>query len=115
MKILICGDRNWNDFKKVEEKLNEFNCAEDIIITGGCRGADKIAEYLGKKKGFKVEVYPADWLKYGKGAGPIRNKQMLDLGPDRVIAFHSNIDESRGTKNCITQAAKKEIPVEVIA
>lgn len=114
-KILICGDRNWADFKKVEDKLNQFNPLEDIIITGGCRGADKIAEYLGKKKGFKVEVFPADWNKYGLGAGPVRNKQMLDQNPSIVIAFHSDIDNSKGTKNCITQAAKKEIPVEVIA
>ncbi|KKN01348.1 hypothetical protein LCGC14_1128740 [marine sediment metagenome] len=53
---------------------------------------------------------------YGKAAGPIRNKQMLDEGqPHLVLAFHDNIEESTGTKDMVKQAAKRGIETLVIS
>ena len=60
-----------------------------------------------------VKIFPADWVKYKKSAGPIRNKQMIDyiikLDKKLVVAFVS--ENSRGTKNTITLAGKEGIPV----
>jgi hypothetical protein len=57
--------------------------------------------------------FPADWGTFGKRAGPIRNKQMLEEGkPDLVIAFWDG--NSPGTKNMIDQAQAKGISVKVI-
>jgi hypothetical protein len=114
MKILICGDRNWYDENKICCALLQLNPVDDIIITGGARGADSIAHKIATNLKFKTIVKMADWDKYGLAAGPIRNKQMLDLGPDKVVAFHSNIDSSKGTKDCISRARKMGIPVEMI-
>ena len=45
-----------------------------------------------KELGLNVCVFNAEWKKYGKGAKPIRNQQMIDAGiPTRVIAFHENM------------------------
>jgi hypothetical protein len=61
----------------------------------------------------QIKPYPADWDKYGKAAGPIRNKQMLDEGnPEKVIAFR--FKNSRGTQNMINQAEKAGIKTIVI-
>ncbi len=61
-----------------------------------------------------VEKYPAKWNLYGKGAGHIRNKEMIDKGkPDKVVAFHSDISKSKGTRNMINQAKKLGIPTEI--
>jgi hypothetical protein len=114
MKILICGDRNWDDYNKIKTKFTEFNSCNDVIIVGGATGADSIAEDIAIIEGFEVIVKPADWIKYGRAAGPIRNKAMLDLKPDKVIAFHSDIENSKGTKNCVDQAKERGIQVEVI-
>lgn len=60
-------------------------------------------------------IYFAEWNKYGKSAGPIRNKKMIDEGnPDIVIAYHDDIENSKGTKNMITQAKDKGIKVQII-
>jgi hypothetical protein len=61
----------------------------------------------------QYKEYPADWDRYGKGAGPIRNKQMLDENPDieMVIAFHTNLTNSKGTKNMIDRAKRRNIKV----
>lgn len=126
MRILVCGDRNYTDWAAFEEELREWlieephcwiNCAkpsEITIIEGGARGVDTLAKEFAIKYGMAVKEYPADWDKYGKAAGPIRNKQMLDEGkPDLVIAF-LNSQHSRGTKNMIEQATKAGIEVKVI-
>lgn len=83
-----------------------------VIIHGGCKGADMMADYIAKKLGFEVERFDAKWEEYGKAAGPIRNKQMLEEGkPDLVLAFHEAIHTSKGTHDMIRQAVKAGLPV----
>lgn len=118
MKILICGDRNWEDRYAILYKINELveKHGNDLtIIAGGARGADKIAAGWCKILGIPlIEVY-ADWKKYGRSAGPIRNRIMLDMNPDLVIAFHNDIENSKGTKDCKKEAEKRGIETELIS
>ena len=54
--------------------------------------------------------FPADWNKYGKAAGVLRNQQMLDEGhPDLVVYFHKDIENSKGTKDMIIRAIDANI------
>ena len=110
MRILITGSRNFDNFKLMKYILNFFKEEKDItLIHGDCRGADKIAGYIGKRLGFNIEAHPADWDKYGKKAGPIRNTEMVDSGTDLVLAFP--IGNSYGTKDCIRKAEQRGIPI----
>jgi hypothetical protein len=83
-------------------------------IEGKLHGADKIAGRVAKELGFGLCEVPANWGAFGRKAGPIRNRQMLDLKPDLVIAFHDNLTESRGTADTVREAKRRGIPVEVI-
>jgi hypothetical protein len=79
--------------------------ANVTVITGGCRGADSLAILAAKELGFDYRVYPANWSKYGKSAGPKRNQNMIDIEkPVLVIAFHDDIDNSKGTKDMLKRA-----------
>lgn len=81
------------------------------IVTGDCRGADEMIRSFATGTKRKVSIYRADWLFHGKAAGPIRNQHMLDEGkPDLVLAFHDNIEESKGTKDMVRRALKAGIP-----
>lgn len=117
MRVLVCGDRNFTDRALMEEVLyKQFDTDDTVtLIHGDARGADRLSEEVLKgyfKGGHEVEKYTADWEKYGKAAGPIRNKLMLDEGkPDLVIAFLA--PNSKGTKNMIEQAQKANIPVVI--
>jgi len=111
---LICGDRNWYDENKVCCVLLQLNDKEDTIINGGAQGADSIANKIANNLLFKTIVVSADWKKYGRAAGPIRNRKMLDLKPDKVIAFHSDITKSKGTADCVNETKRRGIDVEVI-
>lgn len=113
MKILACGDRFWNDKEKIRARLSVLPQGTEIIH-GAARGADSIAGMLARALGFSVRAFPADWNKHGKAAGPIRNRLMLDQKPDLVIAFHSNLAESRGTKDTVEEAKRRGITVELI-
>jgi hypothetical protein len=88
MKILVCGGRDFNNRAIADVHLDAFANNETTIIHGAARGADSLADAWAKDNGVTVKAYPADWNKYGKRAGYIRNVQMLNEGkPDLVIAF----------------------------
>jgi len=119
MRVLVCGDRNWTDVDAIHNRL--FLVALDTppskitVIHGAARGADQIAHRVARELGCAVMPFPADWVRYGRAAGPVRNRQMLVEGrPDRVLAFHNNLSESRGTADMVRRARKAGIPVEVI-
>jgi len=113
VRVLICGSRYWKDEKIIEDYILTLEKGS-VIIEGEGRGADRIAKKLGKKHGFEVEGYEADWDIHGDKAGPIRNKRMILEGkPDKVVAFHDNISKSKGTKDMIETASKHGVPYHV--
>ena len=108
-RILICGDRNYQDWIKVQEYLDTIS-RTTIIIHGGARGADSLAGNLATSLKMKVIKFPADWDKYGKAAGVLRNQQMLDEGyPDLVVYFHKDIENSKGTRDMLKRATDSGI------
>ena len=124
MKILVTGDRNWDINPELHKEriryvlkrvvADALNSAQEVtIIHGAARGVDTLAGQVASELGLNVEAYPADWEKYGKAAGPIRNRKMLDLKPDLVLAFHNDLTKSKGTAHCIKEAEKMGFPVIV--
>lgn len=134
MRVLVCGGRDFGEAAD-DATPEEFELAlkqgafihnilwqklgsqfwepsQDVIITGGARGVDTIANHWANKiAGCQTEVYPAKWKQYGKKAGYIRNKQMLEEGkPDVVIAFPGG----KGTAMMVRLAREAGIPVEEI-
>lgn len=114
MKILVCGDRFWSNREVIRERLGRFKGQDILIIHGAARGADTIGGAVGVALGFEVMAIPAEWDKFGKSAGPIRNLKMLDMKPDLVLAFHNNIAISKGTAHTVREAEKRGIKVELI-
>jgi hypothetical protein len=114
MRILVTGSRDWADWNLLNNTLNEYaECENIVIVHGDCpTGADVMAQKWADCQGVRVERYPADWKRYKKSAGPIRNQQMVDLGADVCLAFP--LPQSRGTIHCMEAARKAGIPVRVI-
>ncbi|MFA5602062.1 MAG: hypothetical protein WDA06_15805, partial [Phenylobacterium sp.] len=113
MIILICGDRNWDNYPYIKHFVSTLP-EGSILVEGEARGADLMSAKAFEEIGWsdRIKRYPADWETYKKAAGPIRNSQMLKEGkPDIVVAFHEDIDSSKGTKHMVTIAQKAEVPV----
>lgn len=117
-RVLICGDRNWTNLQMIQEVLSEwvaYGKGVECVIEGEARGADTLGRIAAERMGIKVLPFPANWEKYGRAAGPIRNQQMLDEGrPTVVLAFHNDIANSRGTIDMVRRARKAKIYTDVI-
>lgn len=119
--ILVTGDRNWTDYDMVLEALSKFKDKSVLLIHGDCKGADKLAGKAAKELHFLMDAQPADWTRYGKAAGFIRNTEMVKQAillkeegiPVYVLAFHDNLELSKGTKHCVEQAKKYGLSVEL--
>lgn len=108
MYIIICGDRHWDHEYPIEEFIRTLNRSV-VIVHGNANGADKMAGRIAKKYGHEVIAVPAEWDRYGRGAGPVRNRKMADEHePELVVGYHDNISESKGTRDMILKVANKE-------
>lgn len=113
MKVIVCGDRNWTSIQKIREVFMSLPITQ--VIEGGARGADGMAADVAAEFGVPVKEFKAEWEKYGKAAGPIRNNKMLNEKPDLVIAFHNDLGKSKGTKNMIEQAKREGVKVQIFS
>ena len=112
MKVLVCGDRDWTNRQAIRlwlQVLKEIGYTD--LIEGEARGADRLFREEGEKLGYVIYPYPAEWGKYHRGAGPIRNRQMLDQKPDLVLAFHTDLKNSKGTADTVREARRRGIQV----
>lgn len=120
-KVLVCGGRYYSNSKNIfsilddikaviEQNNNTFNTNTEIkIINGGARGADNISTDWAKQNNVSLDIYLADWDKYKKAAGHIRNKLMFtSSNPDIIIAFNGG----RGTQNMIELAKSNDYILE---
>ncbi len=122
-KLLVTGSRDWTSVSIIRRELEKLYPEYDVLIQGECRGADLIAKAVARQIGYDVKRgYPADWDKYPRAAGPIRNSQMLaEEHPDKdcklidlCLAFHEDLDSSKGTKDMVAKAEKAGIKTLVI-
>lgn len=88
MKVLVCGGRDYKNMARVREILDLLPKENLVIIQGAASGADDLAKLWAVNNNVPFINFPADWKKFGKKAGFLRNQRMLDEGkPDLVIAF----------------------------
>ena len=116
MRVLVCGGRNycdqdyiWNTLTALDVSHGPFTC----LIHGAATGADTEAMIWAQTvKGVKHAPFVAEWVKYGKAAGAMRNQRMLREGkPDLVVAFPGGI----GTANMVRIAKAAGVEVVIIA
>lgn len=121
-KIIIAGGRDFNDYPLLEIEVKKFivemaqgkklNRFRDLtIISGNAIGADRLGEQFATENWIGIENYPADWDKYGKAAGPIRNEEMAKNATHCIVFWDG---KSRGTKNMIENAQKYKLVLKII-
>lgn len=112
-RVIIAGSRGFSDYALLKRTMDTLlsNIKEDItVVCGKARGADTLGEQYAKERGYAVAYFPADWDRYGKAAGFIRNEQMAQ-NADALVAFWDG--KSRGTKSMIELAAKYNLKIRI--
>ena len=115
-RVIIAGCRNFDDYALLKERCNDYLCEKMethnvIIVSGHASGADALGERFAEEHGLQCEIHPADWGKYGRSAGPIRNAEMAEVS-DALIAFWDG--QNPGTRSMIELARKKGLQVSVV-
>jgi hypothetical protein len=113
-RLLFTGSRIWDDAPVIEHALAAILARHPegvLLVHGACpRGADAIAAaYATRSPGCRIEAHPADWRRYGRAAGQLRNIGMIALGADGCVAFLRGA--SPGTTATIQLARVAGIPV----
>jgi len=108
--FVIAGSRDYPANGQVERELDKILQRDDVVITGGARGVDTAATARAREIGCRLVVMTADWAQYGKRAGMIRNRAMLERlvkarflkWETMVVCFWAN--NSPGTRNTMMVA-----------
>lgn len=110
-RVVIAGSRFYDIYDEavlfIDQCMTELTLPF-VILSGGCRGADAIGETYAMERNIPLKRYLPEWRIYGRGAGPKRNRKMIDEC-DAVICFWDG--KSRGTKSLIEYAKEKEKPI----
>lgn len=111
--MLVTGSRYWVDRASIESAMlaqwDENGRGPMLLIHGGAEGADKLAQSVALQLGWEIDAFPADWKRFGRVAGPIRNSVMVVQDPDVCLGFP--LMNSRGTYDCMTKAYWAGVPV----
>jgi hypothetical protein len=102
LKLAIIGSRSFTDYSSFKKRIQYINIGE--IVSGGANGADSLAEQYAKENNIPIKIFKPNWEKFGKSAGYIRNKQIIDYA-DQVVAFWDY--QSKGTKHSIDISRKQ--------
>lgn len=110
-KLAIVGSRSFTDQRLFDKLLDSYSNNVEVVISGGARGADTLAERWAKKHNIPCIVYTADWDTYGKRAGYLRNVKIIKEC-DVCIAFWDG--KSKGTQHSISLCDKLNKRCKVI-
>lgn len=108
MKVIIAGSRKIDSYDCVLGVVANSGFKITEVVSGAAKGVDSIGEEIAYNFGIPVVSFPAEWDKYGKAAGHIRNEQMAKYA-DALIAIWDG--RSPGTKHMITVAKKLGLQV----
>jgi hypothetical protein len=126
IKLQVTGSRTWGggnylnyeDWEKVAVQLSNAQAKfgnDLVVIEGHAIGLDIMVYALCIQMGIAVQAMPANWEKYGKAAGPIRNQQMIDEHrADFAVAFSHDLTKSRGTTDMLKRLKHANIPTRTI-
>lgn len=111
MRTIIAGNRDIFDYDSLLKAISEIDWEITEVVSGGAKGVDAMGERWAEETGKPIKKFPADWIKYGKAAGPIRNREMAKYA-EALVAIWA--EGSKGTTNMINQARLHGLKVHVL-
>lgn len=113
MKLIVAGSRTISPtIEEIDHYLQWHNLAGEArnfeIVSGTAFGVDKGGENWAKWYNRPLHLFPADWERFGRAAGHIRNKQMADFADALLLVWDG---ESRGSANMKVTMAKQDKPI----
>lgn len=115
MRLIIAGSRDFRNKEKILETIDllitQQGLKPSVVLCGCAKGVDTIGAEWAFSKGLKIEYYPANWDKYGKSAGPVRNTHMAKAA-DTLLVIRKR--SSKGSANMVDVALDNGLEVHDI-
>jgi len=120
MRVIIAGSRDlmpatrqdvfsWR-MQCVAHAVQESGFDISVVISGGAEGIDTVGEAWAKQNSIPVERYPANWRKYAKAAGHIRNEEMAKVAQALICIWDGM---SPGSRNMLETASRYGLRIRV--
>jgi hypothetical protein len=98
-KVIIAGSRNVTDLDLVAGAIEASGFPISEVVSGGAPGVDTLAEQWAREHGIPVTRFPAEWSRYGRRAGPIRNKEMAVYGEALIVVWDGKRAGTKSSQN----------------
>lgn len=114
MRTIVAGSRSLDSLEAKERIFQKLDTiyttpfGDHVLLSGNAVGVDRFGEQYARSKGIDLEIYPANWARYGKAAGVVRNQKMVELA-DRLVVFWDG--QSTGTSDVILRAEREGLEV----
>ena len=116
MKLIIAGSRTLNpSVKDIGEQVSKFYIGITEVVSGGADGVDSCGEEYALAADQPLKIFKADWSKYGKAAGPIRNKQMAEYADALLLIWDGKSKGSANMKQNMEDLGKKVYEIIIIS
>jgi len=111
-RIVVSGWRDYTDYAEFSKVMHLVVGGRAVeLIAGDASGADAMTQRYAREHALPFTMFPADWRRYGKGAGPIRNCAMVAVAQE-LVAFQK--EGTPGTQNAIDEARKAALKITVV-
>ena len=110
MRTIIAGSRDFTNYETILGIVADSGFVITEIVSGMARGVDSTGEQIGLDFNIAVVRFPANWDKYGRSAGFIRNKEMAEYAQALIAIWDGH---SPGTRNMINTAKRLGLKVYI--
>lgn len=116
-RVIVAGSRTCRDYPLLKDKLDHLlgNLVQQgktiEIVSGGAKGVDTLGERYAVDHRFTLRRMPAEWERFDKAAGGIRNQRMSWYGTHLAAMWDGM---SRGTRSMIQMAKQDGLPTRII-
>lgn len=108
MKVIIAGSRHITDYEALKTLVENTGWDIEEVVSGGCRGVDVMGEQWAEECGIPVRTFAADWARYGREAGELRNREMASYADGLILLWDA---KSPGASCMLRESAKADIPI----
>lgn len=115
-KLIVAGGRDFTNREllnvAIKQTIGELPDGLKVsIVSGMAAGADSLGYEWAMHNNCQVYRHYAEWKKYGRRAGYLRNEEMANQSQG-LLAFWDG--ESKGTQHMIQIARNKNLYVKVV-
>lgn len=107
MKTIIAGSRTIEEYAVVEAAVAASGFAITEVISGCAHGVDRLGERWAVEHGIPIRHFPADWKRYKRSAGPIRNNEMVGHAEALIAIWDGRSDGTRHIINAARREGRK--------